>query len=186
MLDPFNRQLNTNLEFANSRIQGTQSSSATERDQQANPLSVTSLLEKLTTANRTLTALVGDRILLGILAISSLLFWGLLIGRAWGAPLPVVRLAILPLVILILAAASLGLTHSHSNRGNCDGILVVNTVDLRSGDGEQFEPVVSLESSEGQRVEILGKRGGWTQIRTGTGQSGWVKAELIEDLRLDI
>jgi uncharacterized protein YgiM (DUF1202 family) len=51
---------------------------------------------------------------------------------------------------------------------------VANSVVLRGGDGEQFSELATVTTADGHRVDILDERGGWTQIQTRQGQTGWV------------
>ncbi len=164
-LDPRNRQAKKNLAFANGKVAGVQTlaSSATG----------------VRSYNNRFVDVVGTSPIFWMLAMSSLAFWGLLILRLVHRPFPAWKCAAVPLALLLMSLASVLLTHSNA-RQNWNAVIVADSVSLHSGDGEQFAPVVTVESSQGHRVEMLATRGDWTQVRTFEGHVGWVHARDVE------
>ncbi len=177
-LDPDNRQLSKNLEFANSLVTGNGARGGQAASDSKLPQKI---LTQSRSANKLVVNLLGSRTLIWILVASSLLFWGLLTVRACYR-FPVWRFAIVPLLVLIISAGSYGLTRFATSEVP-DGVIVVNEVNLQAGDGEQFDSVGKLESAQGQRVRILAERGSWFQVRTAAGDEGWIHNQDLEVVR---
>ncbi|MEJ7590377.1 MAG: BatD family protein [Planctomycetaceae bacterium] len=178
---PGDRQLAVNLEFANSLVKGDESESKSETTTTGDAMSFNLIVQKIRTYNSLLTDLAGTRTILWTLVISSVVFWSLQIIRATGYRFPVWRFAMAPLLLLTtsLTSAVLALTPPQDTE---NGIIVVSNATLYSGDGEQFETVVSLDDAQGHRVQILTTRGDWAQIRTRLGRIGWLPARDVERL----
>ena len=126
-------------------------------------------------------SVAGMRLIVWTLIISSMLFWGLHTVRASGYRFPVWRLTIVPLLILAASLTSIILASSQP-RNAANGIIVASNTTLYSGDGEQFNQVVSLDAAQGHRVQILATRGTWTQIKTRHGHTGWLPSRDLEKL----
>jgi SH3-like domain-containing protein len=90
-------------------------------------------------------------------------------------------LAAIPFAVLLLSAASAALSATNPVLNN-SGIIVVNRVVLRTGDGEQFGELAAVPSADGHRVAVLSERGGWTKTRTGQDQLGWVRSSTCARL----
>ncbi len=181
-LDPGDRQLGVNLEFANSLVKGddpetSNATSPTARD----ALSFQLIVQKIRTCNSLLIAFTGRRLMIWTLVVSSVVFWSLQCIRAAGYRFPVRRFAIVPLVLLTtsLTSAVLGMTQP---QGTDNGIIVANSVTLHSGDGEQFDVVFSVDAAQGHRVQILTTRGDWARVKTHHGHIGWLPARDVEQL----
>ena len=184
-LDPSDRQLAVNLEFANSLVKGDEPiKDNTTSDTAGDAMSLTSLVQMFRTYNSMLIDFTGGRVIIWTLAISSLLFWSLQIARAIGYRFPVWRFAIAPLLLLTtsLTSAALASTQPQSTE---NGIIVANNMTLHAGDGEKFDAVLSLDVAQGHRVEILATRGSWTQIKTRHGHIGWLPACDVEQLQVN-
>ena len=181
-LAPNDRQLAINLTFANSLVKAddatpdASTSPAAER-----PTSVKSMVHKLRVYNEMMISVAGMRLIVWTLIISSMLFWGLHTVRASGYRFPVWRLTIVPLLILAASLTSIILASSQP-RNAANGIIVASNTTLYSGDGEQFNQVVSLDAAQGHRVQILATRGTWTQIKTRHGHTGWLPSRDLEKL----
>ena len=179
-IDPTNRQLSVNLELANSLVKG-QSEAATQDDGSA---STSSISGHLRNANSVVINFVGRTPIVWALAISSMLFWGLMIVSTLAksvSHLPLKRIAIAPLLVLVLTATSYGLSNS-TPVSAYNGIIVANNVTLHSGDGQQFDEVATLETSQGHRVKYLDRRGDWAKIETALEQSGWISSSDVEEI----
>jgi hypothetical protein len=181
MLDPANRQIQANLKFADSLVKGQSANPVGLGEATGSRTSLGSIINGLRRANESLTAVTGGQWIAGVLVVSSLLFWGLLTAAAMGYRFPLKRLAIVPLLLLIVSGTSCAL-EANGRSGNLNGVIVTNDVHFRAGDGEQFDDVVFLESAQGQRVQILNQRSNWRQVRTATGQTGWIPAADVESL----
>lgn len=179
-LDPDNRQLSENLDFVNSLAgNGEPARKATGETTLAQ-----NILTQAQTVNQFVVNVIGSRTVIWLFAVSSLLFWGILIARAC-YPFPVWRFAIVPLLILLMSAGSYGLSRSSAAKIP-DGVIVVNETNLHAGDGEQFDVVGKLETAQGLPVEILAERGSWFQVRTATGDEGWIHDRDLEVIKQKI
>ena len=181
-LDPSDRQLAVNLEFADSLVKGDEPktdnvTSVTEQ----NAMLPGSLMQMFLTYNSMLIDLTGFRVIILTLVISSLLLWSIPIARTIGHRIPVWRFAILPLLLFTTSLTSAALASTQPQSAE-NGILVANNITLRAGDGENFDAVFSLDVAQGHRVEILTTRGNWTQIKTRHGHIGWLPARDVEQL----
>lgn len=179
-LSPDDRRLAVNLQFADSLVNGdeAESDNSTGGGVSASS-SLKSFGRKLRSYNGILISIAGRRFMIGILVMSSLLFWGLQIIRCVGYRFSVWRFSIVPLLLLVtsLTSATLASTSQHSTE---NGIITVSDTTLYSGDGEQFDAVHSLESAQGHRVRILTRRAGWTRIETRHGHTGWLPSKEVE------
>ena len=181
-IDPTNRQLAVNLELANSLVKG-QSENGTQSD---HSVISTSIVEQLREANRVAVGIIGETPIIWALAISSLSFWGLLIVsalRTSASRYPWKRIAIVPLIVLIVTATSYGLSNWSSPQ-EFNGVIIANNVTLHSGDGKQFDEVATITTAQGHRVKYLDRRGDWAKIETATQQSGWVRSRDVAQTNL--
>ncbi len=179
-LAPDDRQLAVNLQFANSLVKGDEAkSNIATGNGVSEATSLQSIGHKLRSYNGMLVSIAGLRLMIWILVISSLLFWGLMIVRTVGYRFPVWRFSIVPLLLLVtsLTSAALASTQQHSTE---NGIIAASDTTLYSGDGEQFDAVLSLDSAQGHRVRILTRRDGWTRIETRHGHIGWLPSKEVE------
>ena len=176
-LDPTNRQLQANLELANSLVAGQPA----EAKVAASLTSFDLLLKNLRDGNAYVTNTFGSRTVVWTLALSSLVFWSVFITRAAGYTFPAKRWAVVPLCVMAVAMASVVLSGSQSP-DSTNAIVVVKNVAILSGDGQQFPEITTLESAQGHRVTVLGQRVDWVQVKTVDGHVGWVEDEQLEIL----
>ena len=174
VLDPDNQPLRANLEYASARVEGQPSP---PQPIATSPLE--SVVHYLRSANESLIRFIGERAMVWTLAISSLVFWGLVIARTIGSRFPIRVGASLSLAILIVSLTSITLLNTQAD-SKLDAVIVSNEVSLYAGDGEQFAEVASIDSAQGHRVEVLGQRGLWTHVRTVDGRMGWLPAKDVE------
>ena len=173
---PGNRQVESNLKFAVSKIQGAPS-----------PKELTTtgrwsmIVQKIRSANDGLVGLVGRTAILWTLGISSVLFWGLWVARNFGWQFSVWSFAWLPMLFLAVALSSVLLDESDFANGPM-GVVVSDQLVLRSGNGDHFESLSTIESAQGHSVKVVKRRANWIEIETVDGQVGWVLAKLIEDI----
>jgi tetratricopeptide (TPR) repeat protein len=173
-LDPSNRQLLTNLQFANTRVEG-QPAPVTNFAS----TSLESLTQRLRRANDAIVQFVGVQLVIWTLVIASLVFWGLLIARTAGRRFSLWPCATVPLLVLLASLTSVVLIETNAT-AMLNAVIVANDISLHAGDGEQFDEVVSVDAAQGHRVETLGQRGNWTQVRTANGHTGWVHSKDVE------
>ncbi|HBN75445.1 MAG TPA: hypothetical protein DD473_06430 [Planctomycetaceae bacterium] len=168
-LEPHNRQAIKNLNYANTKIENA--SSVTKEE-----------LWSLRGWNNSLVGLAGERTITWTLAISSVLFWGLLILRLYLRTAPVWQFALLPLSLLIVYGASVAMTQTNPQQA-WNAVIISDHVSLHAGDGDQFDEVFTVESAQGQRVETLAQRGDWCMIKTTDGHTGWIHARDVEIIK---
>jgi tetratricopeptide (TPR) repeat protein len=171
-LKPDNRQFQANLNAAQALVQtaGTpQELTGPDRN----------LLLKLENVNLILVKTVGPQVIILVLVLSSLTFWGLVIWRTMGHKLSLWKFATLPGLLLMATLISIYLQAENiAQQGNA--VIIEQHLQVHAGDGEQFAEVAVLESAEGYRVQTLAHRGTWTQIKTSRGQIGWVPDHVLE------
>lgn len=59
-----------------------------------------------------------------------------------------------------------------------DGAANTDSVNIRSGPGTHYHEVGKL--AKGDKVEVAGKKGEWTEIKPTANCSGWIAAELVQ------
>ena len=171
VLNPLNRQLKTNLDAVMAVVESKRSGELEPPlEKRANVLDVVSYF------NQALLAATGRTVMLGLLALSSLLFWALLFVWIFRPTFPVRILAIGPFILLAVSAISLWLA-SETKHSNFQAVLVSKQVVLHSGDGQEFDRVAEIASADGVQVNILEQRSGWLQIETAQNQQGWIPRE---------
>ncbi len=181
-LAPHDRQLAKNLEFAVSLVRDDDGSSdLTTSSPVGNPASLHSIIQTLRDYNTIIVRSLGLRTIIGVLILSSLLFWGIHIARALGYRFAIWRYSIIPLILLMISLSSTILTSAQPRSEN-RRIIVTDNLLLRTGDGDQFDAVVALDSAQGHRVQILVQRGNWLQVRTRDGHVGWLPSRDLEAL----
>ena len=159
LFDPANAKARTNLAFADAQVQrGT---------------SVVEPVSGVRGINNQVVNYLGRNTLIWLLAVSSIAFWGVLTIRVFHRPFPVWSWAAVPFVLLIISLGSVVLTESNP-RLPWNAVIVSDTVNLHAGDGTEFETVVNIDAAQGHRVEVMNRRGNWSQIRTSEGQTGWL------------
>ncbi len=178
--DSGDRQLEVNLEFANSLVKGQDSKpNSSTQVTSGDATSLESILQKLGTMNALLINMTGMSVIIWTAVISSLLFWSFLTARALGYRFPMWRFAIVPLLLLTTSLTSLILASTQA-QDPANGIIVSDTLNLYAGDGDLFDVVLLVEAAQGHRVQILETRGDWTRVRTRRGQTGWLPARSVE------
>lgn len=92
------------------------------------------------------------------------------------------RYVLIPLgLITIVLAVSVAADFAAGTR-HAEGVLVVDNVMVRKGNGEGFEPQFDQPLHQGVEFKLLERRNDWLRIELPDGQNGWVRtaqAELI-------
>jgi hypothetical protein len=84
----------------------------------------------------------------------------------------------LGLCCFLIAGASIGISRISA----FDGIAIAKMADLYQADGDTFPVVGSL--TEGQRLNVIERRGGWLKIEATNGTvTGWLREDLVYVLR---
>ncbi len=181
-LAPSDKQVLNNLKYAQAQVKGAESGSTAETVD-FSWTSWSAIVQQVRWVNELLINYIGLPTMISLLALSSILFWGLLIVRSFatrsGVRFKVWRFAAPIFLILVLCLASVALAKTGQNQA-ASGIVVANHVDLLSGDGDQFPTLYSIETAQGQPVKVLAQRANWLQIETTTGQTGWTESKAVE------
>ncbi len=164
-LEPTNSQAEKNLALADSKVVNNHA-----RENSASNVS---------TFNRLFLDTVGANSMKVMVAVTSIIFWGLCAVRIFWRAFPVGKYAVVALALLLLSLGSLVLNERGAPT-RLNSVIVANDVILHEGDGEQFANVMKMEASQGIRVEQLATRGQWVQIQTEDGKKGWIHARDIE------
>ncbi len=61
-------------------------------------------------------------------------------------------------------------------------VVVAEEIPVYQGSSETFPQLPNSMMKEGDTVEVIQRRGDWLQIRSATGDQGWTKAELLEQV----
>jgi len=107
-------------------------------------------------------------------------FWALLLARAFFR-LPFHHTALGALLTVALAAFSSAAVETLSQRGE-EGVIVVPQAQVRSGNGEGFDPVFSEPVHSGVEVRILESRGAWKLLEFPNGVRGWLRESAVESV----
>ncbi len=113
------------------------------------------------------------------LVIASIVFWSLLALPRLGFSRYLALGSLVPGFILLVAGLALWFDHQTCQQSI--GIATANQLELKSGDGVEFETSATLEGTLGVDVEIIDRRGQWLQIRRDQ-QQGWVPQSVIEPI----
>ena len=175
-LNPSNRQLQSNLNFAQNRIHSVdqESEKNTEGERQ-------SVVTRGGQVLSLITGWIGSATIFWSLAIASLCFWSLMIMRSLGYRHAALRWGLATSLPVLLACAALSFSNVEANADHV-GIVVADQVELRAGDGKGFEVLASQTLLEGQEVKVITNRGGWRKVQTNDGHTGWLEAKAIEDI----
>ncbi|MEZ6131431.1 MAG: BatD family protein [Planctomycetaceae bacterium] len=179
-IDPDDPQLAANRQFAKSLVKSDMAASD-DTSTNEHSMSLAAIPGTLRTYNNTIINVIGKRVIAWLLAVSSLVFWGLHIVRATGRRFPAWKYSMAPLLLLVTTLMSVLLATTDPSHAD-SGIVITSQLTLHSGDGETFDTVKTLETAQGHQVRILTTRGPWTQIQTHSGHVGWVDSESLERL----
>lgn len=120
---------------------------------------------------------VGTFFVTLVFAIASIGFWLCLTARTLQWKLPVLQLALLPLTLMLIAGFCL---YASDRPSETVAILVSDQVTLRSGDGEEFEVLETIDSAVGLTSRVLDQRDGWLELSIEGKQSGWTPDTNVE------
>jgi uncharacterized protein YgiM (DUF1202 family) len=120
---------------------------------------------------------IGQRSIGLIFAVSSVLFWLLLSIKTVVPRLKILRWSVIPMVFAIASGAAMyQLERTKPNLA----IVTETSVELRSGDGEEFPVMAKIETASGNLVSIIDQRADWRKVRLPDGQIGWLPKSAIE------
>ena len=82
-------------------------------------------------------------------------------------------------LICLLCGISLGFQHWYTDSTD-RGVVVVEDVQLREGNGSAFASIAGAVLPEGSRFELVQRKGDWIEIRTNDGREGWMSTDAAE------
>ncbi len=91
-----------------------------------------------------------------------------------------VRYFAIPAMILVFAAGSLIAWSANAENQFPAAVVIASDVPVYQGSSEAFPQVSNINVTEGQRVQVIQRRGDWMQIRASSGDQGWTRANLLE------
>jgi tetratricopeptide (TPR) repeat protein len=160
-LEPGNRQLQANLNYARSR-----------RMDQINVSSQRALWQQLFFWHNELRLQTQWTLALAAYGLAwscalAHLVWRRA-GLLWG-------LAGATFVCLVFTGATLLIQHQHT--GTRAGVIVVEEAVVRKGNGESYAPQLPQPLHAGTEFEVLEERGSWLAIQLANGTSGWIRRD---------
>ena len=120
---------------------------------------------------------IGWKTAVATFAIASFFFWGLVCLKTIRPRVQSIRWALLPLMLMVACGMALFLSGSSYKDL---AIVISESIEVRSGDGNEFPVLAKLESSAGMAVIVTDERQRWLQIELPTGKSGWLAEKHLE------
>ena len=128
-----------------------------------------------------LTALVGYRTIEFVCALTSISFWMLITIKTIRPQSKTLRWCIVPLAL----AVATGVCCLQVNQSDVSlAVCMEDEIELKRGDGTQFETEATLKSVSGIVVHLLDQRARWQNVRLPDGRVGWVPDAAIEKVAL--
>jgi tetratricopeptide (TPR) repeat protein len=171
-LDPTNQDARTNLAYAEILLP---TPAATDSSHAAKSLAAYASI-----ANDWLNRYLNPRAVLATAIVAWFAFWAVIAARLLAFRMAWKTLATAALIVTVVATTSY--TLSSRSLSQPTAIIISPTATLRTGDGDNFASVAGSELHAGQQVEQLKHRGSWLQVRTATGESGWLPDAAVEIL----
>ena len=169
-------QATRNLQFAQQKLVGQQQNDNAGEAERNNPVS------------RALFFLVnqlGSNTIGFVFAFCSIVFWLLVAIRGCGVKFPILKYGSLLFAIAVLAGV---LLYFGEQQNEPFAIAVVDTLELREGDGDEFKVARTVKNATGRKLAIMGQRGGWVQVANSEPEDssdsiGWVHHSQVEQIR---
>ena len=114
---------------------------------------------------------VGGRY--NVFAVAYVGFWGLLVALIFRPSASLRWIAAVLAVAWLAAGLSVGVDLLQRGEQRV-GVVLVDDVVVRKGNGEGFEPVFEEALHEGAEFELRDRRTGWLHIEVPDGSAGWI------------
>lgn len=132
-------------------------------------------VERIRRLNRVALRWLGPASLLALFLVAWIGFWMMLSLRVV-RPLPAWKtMAALLLAASVVAAGSYAL-HLSEFLSDSSAVLVSDSIPLRSGDGDQFPELATIDGAEGEQVRLIERRDDWLHVLLPDGRRGWIAA----------
>ena len=102
-------------------------------------------------------------------------FWGLMILGTF-APRLRWRYVVMPLLAASLILAASATVSMFADARQRAGVVVMDNVTVRKGNGEGFEPQFKEQLHEGVEFDVLETRTDWLLIQLPDGKTGWIRS----------
>ena len=123
----------------------------------------------------------GRNSFVALFALSSIVFWAAASLRILGLKVPFWQFAVVSLTGVLIFGSALFFSEQ---RETAFAISVVNELQLRGGDGNEFDVDSKIELAEGIKLKILDSRNDWLKVATFWGSKnqarGWIQASKVE------
>ena len=129
--------------------------------------------------NDLLLQYVSAKTMQAIAVVSWIAFWLLVAIRLFKASVPWKAAAACLLLVAFVSGGSYFLRVGEFV-ADTSGVLIGDSISVRTGDGESFPERTALSSADGTIVQVLDQRQDWIQIELKSGVQGWVNASGIE------
>jgi tetratricopeptide (TPR) repeat protein len=171
-LDPTNRIARDNLRRSEEILRSRGSSSSSETSEAASSKMPAPVLFWIKTH-------VGRRSLFAIWLTAWTILWAAIAARLVRFRIPWKSIAVVTGAITI-AAVGFFVFNSRSDQKHLV-VIVTHETKAHEADGATF-PIADVPLREGQIVQQLKSRGDWLEIRSDTGQTGWVPQRDVESI----
>lgn len=176
--DPSSRKADANLKFAQTQID-LRSQTKSDRAEKIEdlPLAKTALYWLQVPVR-----VMGQNAIMILFAGCSVVFWTLIALRTCWVRFSIAKWACVPLLVMLVTGAFL---FASDFQNTSIAVAVVDQLDVRSGDGDEFEISCKFEPALGQQLSVLSQRGNWLQVSipassSTSRQTGWVHRSQVE------
>ena len=122
---------------------------------------------------------IGRNVLSSVFAIASIVFWLLVLLKTMNRQFSVIGLASVSAAFLLVSGFFLFQMEMVDDMA----IITADAIELKSADGEEFSTVARIESAAGKAVQIVSERELWMQVKTESGQVGWIPSRHAEAVK---
>jgi tetratricopeptide (TPR) repeat protein len=93
-----------------------------------------------------------------------------------------VRYLAVPAMIMVMAASGWIVYTLNIESPLPAAIAIANDIPVYEGSSEAFPQLPNVKITEGDSLQVIQRRGDWLQIRSSSGDQGWTKASLLEQV----
>lgn len=138
-------------------------------------------LKKVRPINDLILRIVSPNLMLTIAVIAWVLAWLVIASRIFAVKSFWKMSSACLFLFAVLASLSYGI-RVHQFCVDDIAVLTKSAVQLRSGDGEEFETIAEPERTAGMLVRVIDRRDGWQKIELPSGVVGWAPSADCEEI----
>ena len=170
-MDPDNSIARQNLRsIEQSRLADTKAGSASAGSSKLDLNSPDQLLSGI-------SSFVDQRWIRLIFAGSSVIFWLLLSYKTLRPRSKILKWSVVPFLIAVASGAA---TYQLEQPKEDLAVVVDEKIELKSGDGHEFQTEASLNEAAGKVASIIDQRADWRKVQFPDGQIGWLPKTAVE------